>query len=330
MAALPKQHLHTLTVITSAFGPMDTSAMVAWLQEPHATSLTLGCSSVSDPSALADAIQACVTLRTLSLLGAMDVQEALVASPKTLPHITSLTVVESRFGDGATLGLVKKLDRTKIVFFDFEHIKGMGDNDFGNRPETSVLDTLALCPALRTLRLVRIHITPTTTTGTWSHLSTVAVQNTTFKTPGDAVKLLQWLSTSRCLKDVDLGYTQLGTAGFVELARALPAWMARGLQSLRLQETKMGDDDAAILVVALASGTNRRPLTVNVRSNPFSEASTKLFLDMLGASHNVTLHVGTGRFTASIQNYVQLHHLVLVQPGVLTSPPRSSSPWYAI
>ncbi|KDO19468.1 hypothetical protein SPRG_14651 [Saprolegnia parasitica CBS 223.65] len=277
MAALPKQHLHTLTTITTAY-------------------------------------------------------EALVASPKPLTHIASLTVVESRFGNGATLGLVTKLDRTKVHTIIFDRFEGQGNNGDGgvNRPETSVLDTLALCPALRRLRLVRVHIAPITTTGTWSHLSTVAVRDTTFKTPGDAVKLIQWLSTSRSLKDVNLDCTPLGTAGFVELARALPAWMARGLEVLNLRATHLCDDDAAILVVALASGTNRRPLTVNVRANPFLKASTKLFLAMLGASHNMTLHVGMRRYTDGTRKHMKLHQLVQVQPGVLTSPSRQSSRWHGV
>ncbi|KDO24990.1 hypothetical protein SPRG_09720 [Saprolegnia parasitica CBS 223.65] len=332
LTALPKQHLHTLQAVASAFGPMDASAIVSWLQGPHATSLNLGCSSVSDPTALADAILACTTLRSLKLHAVSNVQEALMASPKTLTHITSLTVVESRFGVGATLGLVKKVDRTKVHTVIFNRFEGQGNNgDVGvNRPGTSVLDTLALCPALRTLRLVRVHIAPIRTTGTWSHLSTVALRDTTFKTPGDAVKLIQWLSTSRCLKDVDLDRTQLGAAGFVELARALPAWMARGLETLNLRGTQLCDDDAAILVIALASGTNRRPLTVNVRSNPFMKASTKLFLGMLGASHNVTLHVGMRRYTDGTRKHMKLHQLVQVQPGVLTSPPRQSSRWHSV
>ncbi|KDO16032.1 hypothetical protein SPRG_18432, partial [Saprolegnia parasitica CBS 223.65] len=57
------------------------------------------------------------------------------------------------------------------------------------------------------------------------------------------VWLMQLLSTSRCLTTVDLSYSKIGTAGFAALAKALPAWMARGLQTLTLRATGLRDDD---------------------------------------------------------------------------------------
>ncbi|KDO18132.1 hypothetical protein SPRG_16493, partial [Saprolegnia parasitica CBS 223.65] len=92
LAAIPTASLRTLKATAPGQPMVDVTAIIAWLQGRSATSLSLDCDSVTDPVALASAIHASSTLHSLSFTSALDVQEALVASPHTLHHITALSV----------------------------------------------------------------------------------------------------------------------------------------------------------------------------------------------------------------------------------------------
>ncbi|KDO19478.1 hypothetical protein SPRG_14661 [Saprolegnia parasitica CBS 223.65] len=95
LSVLRTTQLVALNVTVAAPDALDVMTVVAWLQGPSAASLSLPCVSVSDPTALASAIQACSTLATLRLDCAVDVQTALVSSPTTLHHITALSLSHS-------------------------------------------------------------------------------------------------------------------------------------------------------------------------------------------------------------------------------------------
>ncbi|KDO24987.1 hypothetical protein SPRG_09717 [Saprolegnia parasitica CBS 223.65] len=316
VAAIPMTHLHTLKVLHADGQLDDISAIVAWLQGPKATSLTLACDAVNAPTALARAIQASTTLTSLRIVDAIDLQRALVALPKDLHHITSLAV-RDRYGDGGSaVGLLQKLNPTKLL----------SDSD-DELPVMNVINTLAVYPALETMRLVNARLAAVTTAGVWPQLTSVTLRRSTFKAANDVVNVIQQLSTSRCLTVVDLSHTKLGAAGFGELAWALPAWMARGLRTLVLSGTGISDNDVVLFAVALASGKNRRPLTVDMTSNELGVASVKLLLGALSACRNVALHVETCHHN-TLYSLVQRHRLVEVRPGVFMSPP-TSSPWHS-
>ncbi|EQC30312.1 hypothetical protein SDRG_11889 [Saprolegnia diclina VS20] len=325
--ALSTKQLHTLQIDALGHDAIDTSVIVAWLQGPRATSLSLTCNSVRDLAALATAIQDCATLSSLRIVDTPGLKEALVTSSSNLHHITSLTLHDEGFNHDVNVGLLRKLDRTKVLSFSLEKDQGLEGDEVAT---TSVLDALAVCPALTTLSFTNLDVTADRRmTGFWPHLTTVRVRSTDFETPRELAAFVQWLSTSRCLKVVDLSGTTLQTEGLVELMRALPAWMARGLETLSLQGTKLGDDGAAIVAVGLASGKNQRPLTVDLTGNKLSIVSVKLLLATLGACQNVRLHLFTARsdadYSSTIQNLLRLHQLQEVLPGVFRSPSRSTS-----
>ncbi|EQC39046.1 hypothetical protein SDRG_03999 [Saprolegnia diclina VS20] len=337
LAAIPTTRLRTLEVLVFGEELEEVSAIVAWLQGPTATSLTLACDAVRDPTALARAIQASITLTSLRFVDATDVQRALVALPHDLHHMTSLAV-HDRYGDGRpALRLLQKLDSTNVLSFSLELAK-QGDRDSDDSDCDSddeltianVLNTLAVYPALASVRLVNARISAVTTVGVWPQLTSAILRRTVFKTASDIVLVILQLSTSRCLRVVDLSHTELEEAGFVELARALPAWMARGLQTLVLSGTGFCDDDVVLFAVALASGKNRRPLTINLTLNRLGLASLTLLLSALSACRNVALHVETGRFTYDMLSLAQWHELWQVRPGVFMSPPQTSSLWHSI
>ncbi|KDO24976.1 hypothetical protein SPRG_20841 [Saprolegnia parasitica CBS 223.65] len=99
---------------------------------------------------------------------------------------------------------------------------------------------------------------------------------------------------------------------------------------MKLLATQIGDDDVAALAVALASGRNTRPLTLDLSENELTLASIKLLLTALGACHNVTLYVNEDELTPTIRALMEQHHLVETSVGVLVSPTRASSPWHAM
>ncbi|EQC29953.1 hypothetical protein SDRG_12235 [Saprolegnia diclina VS20] len=87
-----------------------------------------------------------------------------------------------------------------------------------------------------------------------------------------------------------LSYTVLGREGVVALARALPAWMARGLKTLQLSGTGLNDKDALVLAVALVPNRNQRPLTIDLTANGrLTIASAPVLLTTLSACYDVTL-----------------------------------------
>ncbi|KDO16592.1 hypothetical protein SPRG_17897 [Saprolegnia parasitica CBS 223.65] len=161
MNALSTKQLHTLE-IDEGWGhdAVNASGIVAWLQGPHATSLSLACNSVRDPAALATAIYDCSHLTSLRLVDALDLKEALVTSSRTLHHITSLAILDDGFDA-----------HLNVVSFSLEKCLGDKGDDVVT---TSVLDALAMCPALTTLSLTNLDLTAASrSTGFWPQLTTV-------------------------------------------------------------------------------------------------------------------------------------------------------------
>ncbi|KDO22896.1 hypothetical protein SPRG_12033 [Saprolegnia parasitica CBS 223.65] len=326
LKALPTTHLHTLKVDGGNQYGVDASAIVSWLQGPRAATLSLSCETVIDAPALASAIAGCAHLTSLSVGGLPNVLEALISSPMSLHHITALSVRVHDSQHELAPRLLRKLDRTKVTSFSL-HL----DGGLNEQIETDVLSTLALCPGLTSLSLYNVHMPPLEdATGVWPQLATVAVRYSVLPRSADEIELLQWLSTSHRLKVVNLDRTQLETESFVELARALPAWMARGLETLSLSDARPTDDDVAVLVVALvlAAGRNKRHLTLDLTENTFTSTTVTLLLTALGACLNVTLHVDEDELDEEIRALGEQHQLVETSPGVFTSPTRASSLWH--
>ncbi|EQC30318.1 hypothetical protein SDRG_11895 [Saprolegnia diclina VS20] len=308
VAAIPLQYLHTLDVHVTASGALDTSGLVAWLHGPNATSLTLSCDSVSNPTSLVAAIEACATLSYLDLDDASNVQDALSTSPFVLEHVGVLT--QSQWSD-TYADILTKLRPGHVRSFLFE--KKLGDR----LVLPHVVDALGECPQLEVVGFIRVHIP----------------RISTFEDPRDVLTIVRWLSTSRHLASVDLDGTVLGREGALELARTLPAWMLRGLETLQLRGTGLNDEDAVVLAIALASGTNRRPLTIDLTGNELTIASAPVLLTMLGASRNVTLRLD-GPFVLTGQDVlcdlVRVHSLDHSVPGRFSSPSHVSSLWHSI
>ncbi|EQC30320.1 hypothetical protein SDRG_11897 [Saprolegnia diclina VS20] len=212
LTAPSKQHLRTLKVTANATGSLDTSAIVAWLQGPSATSLDLACASVRDPAALASAVQACATLSTLRLDGVVDVQAALATG--SLHHVTLLSLRSSSGEHG--IPILATLDRTKILSFTFENTHA------DVLPVANAIRTMGECTALETMTLTKWRLSAVTTTGACPRLVTATLRQLTCA-PTSVSKIIQWLSTSRRLTHVDFAGTVLGNEGVLELARALPA-----------------------------------------------------------------------------------------------------------
>ncbi|KDO18135.1 hypothetical protein SPRG_16496 [Saprolegnia parasitica CBS 223.65] len=351
LAALSTQHLRTLKVTANGTGLLDTSAIVAWLQEPSATSLHLACASVTDPRALASAIRACATLSTLHLDGVVDVQAALATASGTFDHDVSGLSLRSSSGEHG-IPILANLDRTKVVSFALE-------NTHANvLLVANALSTIGECTALETVTLTKWSLPAvTTTTGACPRLVTATLRQLTC-VPTSVPRIIRWLSTSRRLTDVDFTGTVLGSDGVLELARALPAWMARGLQTLQLEATGLNDKDAIVVAIALASNRNRNPLTIHLTGNQFTMASAPVLLTTLGASRDVTLHLNgpleyskyipypydeddpygrhLARYNQRVEDshilgdLIEAHKLRYVSPGTYMSPSRTSSPWHPI
>ncbi|KDO25003.1 hypothetical protein SPRG_09733 [Saprolegnia parasitica CBS 223.65] len=300
---------------------------------PRATSLSLDCVSVSDPTALAIAIQACSTLATLRLDRAVDVQTALVALPTTLHHVTTLSLsYSSEPNDIGPGGLLRKLDQAKIVSIRYNGYPSMRLDD--------VMNFLVTRTSLESVTLYNWTLPAITEIGAWPRLSSITLHGVQFDHMESVPAIIQWLSTSRHLTSVDFTSTKLGKEGVLALARALPVWMARGLTTLTLYGTGLTDVDVVVLAIALASKCNRRALKVDVSSCSLTLTSASFLLATLGACCNVTLRLGYPfgnfgpqyrRYNAAnedrIQDLVNVHGLQSTEPGVFTSPTRASSPW---
>ncbi|EQC30319.1 hypothetical protein SDRG_11896 [Saprolegnia diclina VS20] len=342
LAALPTNHLHALRVHVVSPGALDAAAIVAWLHGPCAVCFSLSCETVLDPTALAIAIASCESLSSLSFENAMDVQDALATSEYKLDHILSLSL---GLTSGPYVNVLAILHPSVVARITLAKTQG----------EALVLpyivDALGECTMLEEVSLVNAHISPMSTTRKMGHcvwLTSVAIKWSTFAALCDVPKLIQWFSTSRQLASVDLTGTALGKAGVVELARALPAWMARGLQSLNLEAMGLKDDDVVVLAVALASSRNCRRLAINLAGNQLTNASVPLLLTTLGACRDVILHlsglfVDTGRASnahdrrdsyanerQAIRDLMKLHQLQYIASSTFASPSRTSSPWHPI
>ncbi|EQC30313.1 hypothetical protein SDRG_11890 [Saprolegnia diclina VS20] len=118
--ALSTKQLHALQLDDMGQNTVDASGIVARLEEPRATTLSLTCNSVRDPAPLATAIQDCSHLTSLRLGDALDVKAASVS----LHHVTSLAILDNGFDDRLPVGPLRKLDRSKVVSFLLEHDVG--------------------------------------------------------------------------------------------------------------------------------------------------------------------------------------------------------------
>ncbi|KDO18134.1 hypothetical protein SPRG_16495 [Saprolegnia parasitica CBS 223.65] len=336
LAAIPTTHLHTLRVCVVSTDALDASGIVAWLQGPNATSLSLSCASVRDPVALASAIQDCATLSSLALGNALNVQVTLATSPQGLCHVTALALSQ-----GSKSYTINVLSQLNVVSFALQnhHRRAL--------PVPDVMSILAMSMALETLNLVNWTLPAGTVTGACPRLATATLRRMKFKHAATVPQIIQWLSTSHRLAFVSLCDTVLDHDGVLELARALPVWMASGLASLRLDGTGLTDDDAIVLAIALASKRNRRPLTIDMTANQLSVASAPVLLTALGACCDVTLHLGhpfalngTGEYDSldesddegeqTIQHLVHVHRLRYRASGIYVSPSQTSSPWHAL
>ena len=155
LAALSTKHLDILTVNAVRCSMVDTTAIVAWLRGQNTSCFSLSCDSVRDPMALASAIESSSTLRTLGLEDVLDVQEDLVAIPKSLHHITVLVGrVLARRSD-LVLDLLQKLDRTEVysvsVVLNFKLDEGDQDQEL---PATTILNDLASYSTFKSLCLM--------------------------------------------------------------------------------------------------------------------------------------------------------------------------------
>ncbi|KDO19481.1 hypothetical protein SPRG_14664 [Saprolegnia parasitica CBS 223.65] len=328
LAVLPMHHLSVLEVSAAKaqLDALDVAAIAFWLQGPSATSFSLACTSVSDPTALASAIQASSTLSLLTLDGVLDVQAALVTLPSTLHHITALSLRQSSgLYDVPTHVLLGKLDRTKVVSFALEN------NNAQAVRLHDVASVFMTCPSLESVQLVNWRLPAVSTTGgACPCLASFTLRQVQFDGVESMSKMMRWLSTSRCLASVDFSYTRLGTKDILELARALPLWMASGLKELQLAATGLGNVDMTVFVVALAAGRNRWRLTIDMSRNDFAIEAVSVLLTTLGACRDVALVFGSTSFVSpTALDLVQEHKLEQPVKGTYTSPPRTSSPWHA-
>ncbi|KDO25005.1 hypothetical protein SPRG_09735 [Saprolegnia parasitica CBS 223.65] len=246
LSVLRTTQLVTLKVTVAARDALDVTVVVAWLQGPSAASLLLSCASVSDPTALASAIQNCSTLSSLTLNNAFDVQAALVSSPDTLHHVTALSLRQSAAQDDVPIDvLLGKLDRTKVLSLSVQ------SNRYQARLLGDVIGVLGMCPSLKSFYLDNWTLPAASMTGACPCLTSITLRRLHFDVVGDVAKIIQLLSTSHCLLSVDFCGTKLGSESVFALARALPVWMARGLQTLHLDNTGLGDADAGVLRLRL-------------------------------------------------------------------------------
>ncbi|KDO25007.1 hypothetical protein SPRG_09737 [Saprolegnia parasitica CBS 223.65] len=225
LAVLPTKHLVSLKVSahTAQLDALDVAAIAFWLQGPRATSFSLACASVSDPTVLASAIQACSTLSHLSLDGVLDVQAALVTLPSTLHHITELSLRQSSgLYNVPTHVLLGKLDRAKVVSFALQNnnAKAVRLHD--------VASVFMTCPSLVSVHLVNWRLPAVSTTaGACPHLARFMLLHVQFEESESVPAFVRWLSTSRCLTVVDFSGTVLGNEGVLALAREhLSGWRA--------------------------------------------------------------------------------------------------------
>ncbi|KDO18133.1 hypothetical protein SPRG_16494 [Saprolegnia parasitica CBS 223.65] len=305
LAAMPTHRLRALRVRTNAVGALDASAIVAWLQGPSASSLLLDCGTVRDPIALARAIQTSPALSTLSLVDAAGVRAALATSPHALHHITALAL--SQDATQHAIDVLGKVDWPSLRSLSVRNTREIV------LPLYDIANALSACSSLKSVTLYHWLLPGAQFTGVCPHLSTAS-----------------------------LG-TVLGKEGVLALARALPAWMARGLEILRLDSTWLHDKDAMVLAVALASGKNRRPLTIDLLANNMTIASAPGLLTALGACRNVKLRFGTDFAQRSIwsghrldgdeniRDLIRTHQLqYVVSEHTFLSPSRVSSPWQLV
>ncbi|KDO19467.1 hypothetical protein SPRG_14650 [Saprolegnia parasitica CBS 223.65] len=338
LAAMPTTHLHTLVVDALGESDVDTSSIVAWLQGPRATSLSFLANTTLDPRTLAKAIHACPTLTSLHVNDALDLLHALIALPKTLDNISSLSLCEMGYEDNnapVALKVLRKLNPNNVVSFALQHLSGA---DLQVERIPSFINVLATYPSLQALDLNDVFLSNVTTTDVCAHLSNVTVCCTTFGTSNDAVHFIRWLSTSRVLRYVDLTRTKLGKAGVDALAQALPMWMTSGLETLTLSAAGLNGDDAALLAGALAAGKNRRHFALDLSENyPLTLASARRLMAALGASHNVTLDLGAcfrrsdgavcDQFV-QVEALLRLHQPYEVSSGVFKAPSPITSLWH--
>ncbi|KDO19480.1 hypothetical protein SPRG_14663 [Saprolegnia parasitica CBS 223.65] len=260
----------------------------------RATFLSLLCTRVRDPTALATAIQVCSTLATLRLDCVEDIYAALASLPSTLHHITSLSLSQSSDQyDIPILGLFEKLDPTKLLSLSIRN------NYYQALRLRDVVCILGVCPSLESVCLENWTLPAASTAGACPRLGSATLCYLPLDAVRDVTTIMEWLSTSHRLRTVVLTGTVLGHNGVA--ARALPAWMARGLETLGLDETELGDDDASVLATALASGKNRRSLTIDVSSNLLTMASAAVLLTALGACCDVALRLSNP--------FLMLHYL---------------------
>ncbi|KDO24978.1 hypothetical protein SPRG_09707 [Saprolegnia parasitica CBS 223.65] len=193
-------------------------------------------------------------------------------------------------------------------------------------PLYDIANALSACSSLKSVTLYHWLLPGAHFTGVCPHLSTASLCRLTCNA--------EFVATLR---------HRAREEGVLALARALPAWMARGLETLRLDNTGLHDKDAIVLAVALASGKNRRPLTVDLFANNMTIASAPGLLTALGACRNVTLRFGADFAQRSIwsghrldgdeniRDLIRTHQLqYVVSEHTFSSPSRVSSPWQLV
>ncbi|KDO18798.1 hypothetical protein SPRG_15923 [Saprolegnia parasitica CBS 223.65] len=285
LAAMAAHRLHVLEVSTDGrfVEPFDTVQIGSWLMEPDASGLRLEVDSVVDAPALAVAICTAPALTSLSLSMRDDsVQAALAASSMSLHRLTHLHLDATI----STVGLLGKLTPRSVTSLRLtEHEEHLS---------VDVGPAISRFSALEYLEVSNCVLSGESFIDATCHRLRSAIISV--RGDGAPQQLVQWLATSKFLKQLELRWDKnVQTDAYLNaVAGVLPLLMERGLQQLTLAPPCESSEDGFraatdAVAYALTTGCNSRPLVVDLSSGPFGKSARTTLLTALAACSNVMI-----------------------------------------
>ncbi|KDO16619.1 hypothetical protein SPRG_17876, partial [Saprolegnia parasitica CBS 223.65] len=231
-----------------------------------------------DDLALAKAL---ASVPSLMLQGADSIVDMLVHVHAPLHALTQLSVnIE---GGARVQGLLGLVDLAKITHLDIT-LRGPTKVDLSD-----VAAALPHLTSLQELKLNEVALLNAPAEATTTSLRVVCLERVECSELA-ARRLLQWISSSPCLREVAWDDLDFADIPATELATNLRSWIAVGVHSVRLASAGLDDAGATEMAQVLCDTHHASGLTLDLRFNEeMNDDGFRELLNALGTCTNATL-----------------------------------------